>query len=181
MDITISQTSKISSGISLENNLGLNFNKTKRVGEIHASPKLVSQIDNYFSEPNRIYFEEAVPRVKATLSNNLKIAGLNILLRNSFFGKVTDADVIDANFDGVTGSREHFVLNNRLITDLSVGYDFTKNISATIGSNNIFNILPSKSPNISSLTADNQFVYSRQVSQYGIGGRFVFARIEFKF
>ncbi|ASE63045.1 TonB-dependent receptor plug domain-containing protein [Chryseobacterium indologenes] len=181
LDITISQTSKISSGISLENNLGLNFNKTKRVGEIHASPKLVSQIDNYFSEPNRIYFEEAVPRVKATLSNNLKIAGLNILLRNSFFGKVTDADVIDANFDGVTGSREHFVLNNRLITDLSVGYDFTKNISATIGSNNIFNILPSKSPNISSLTADNQFVYSRQVSQYGIGGRFVFARIEFKF
>nr|WP_315027337.1 TonB-dependent receptor [uncultured Chryseobacterium sp.] len=181
LDITISQTSKISSGVSLENNLGLNLNKTKRVGEIHASPKLVSQIDNYFSEPNRVYFEEAVPRVKATLSNNLRISGLNILVRNSFFGKVTDADVVDANFDGVTGSREHFVLNNRFITDLSVGYDFNKNISATIGSNNIFNILPSKSPNINSLTADNQFVYSRQVSQYGIGGRFVFARIEFKF
>ena len=60
-------------------------------------------------------------------------------------------------------------------------YDFNKNISATIGSNNIFNRLPSRSPDISSLTADNQFVYSRQVSQYGIGGRFVFARVEFKF
>ncbi|QBJ87017.1 TonB-dependent receptor [Chryseobacterium gleum] len=181
LDITISQSSKISSGITLENNLGINFNQTKRIGDIHASPKLVSQINNYFSEPNRIYFEEAVPRVKATLGNTVRVSGFTLVLRNSFFGKVTDADVVDANFDGVTGSTEHFVLNSRLVTDLSVGYSFNKNISATVGSNNIFNILPSKSPAISSLTADNQFVYSRQVSQYGIGGRFLFARIEFSF
>ncbi|WP_228379089.1 TonB-dependent receptor plug domain-containing protein [Chryseobacterium piperi] len=71
LDITVSQTSKISSGISLENNFGLNLNQTKRIGEINASPKLISQIDSYFSEPNRVYFEEAVPRVKATLSNAL--------------------------------------------------------------------------------------------------------------
>jgi iron complex outermembrane receptor protein len=181
LDITVSQNTRISEGISLENNLGLNFNQTRRVGDIHASPKLVSQINNYFSEPNRVYFEEAVPRIKATLANTLKLSALTVSLRNSYFGKVTDADVLDANFDGVTESREHFVLNERFVTDLSVGYDFNNNISATIGSNNIFNILPSKSPNISSLTADNQFVYSRQVSQYGIGGRFLFARVEFKF
>jgi iron complex outermembrane receptor protein len=181
LDITISQTSKIASGVSLENNFGLNLNQTRRIGDIHASPKLISQIDNYFSEPNRVYFEEAVPRIKATLSNTVKLSDFTILLRNSFFGKVTDADVVDANFDGVTGSGEHFILNSRFVTDLSVGYDFNKNISATVGSNNIFNILPSRSPDISSLTADNQFVYSRQVSQYGIGGRFVFARVEFKF
>ncbi|MDC8105757.1 TonB-dependent receptor plug domain-containing protein [Chryseobacterium sp. PTM-20240506] len=181
LDLTISQTSNLGSGINLENNFGLNLNQTRRIGNIHASPKLVSQIDSYFSEPNRIYFEEAVPRVKATLSNNLRVSGFNILLRNSFFGKVTDADVLDANFDGVVGKQEHFVLNNRFVTDLSVGYDFSKNISATIGSNNIFNVMPSKNPLINSLTADNQFVYSRQVSQYGIGGRFLFARVEFKF
>jgi iron complex outermembrane receptor protein len=181
LDITVSQNTRISEGISLENNLGLNFNQTRRVGDIHASPKLVSQINNYFSEPNRVYFEEAVPRIKATLAKTLKLSALTVSLRNSYFGKVTDADVLDANFDGVAESREHFVLNERFVTDLSVGYDFNKNISATIGSNNIFNILPSKSPDISSLTADNQFVYSRQVSQYGIGGRFLFARVEFKF
>ncbi|AZA51299.1 TonB-dependent receptor [Chryseobacterium carnipullorum] len=181
LDITISQNTRISEGISLENNLGLNLNQTRRVGEIHASPKLVSQIDNYFSEPNRVYFEEAVPRIKATLANTVKFSALTVSLRNSYFGKVTDADVLDTNFDGVTESREHFILNDRIVTDLSVGYDFNKNISATIGSNNIFNRLPSRSPDISSLTADNQFVYSRQVSQYGIGGRFVFARVEFKF
>lgn len=168
LDITVSQNTRISERISLENNFGLNLNQTKRVGDIHASPKLVSQINNYFSEPNRVYFEEAVPRIKATLANTVKFSALTVSLRNSYFGKVTDADVLDANFDGVTGSREHFVLNDRIITDLSVGYDFNKNISATIGSNNILNILPSKNPNISSLTADNQFVYSRQVSQYGI-------------
>lgn len=181
LDITVSQNTRISERISLENNFGLNLNQTKRVGDIHASPKLVSQINNYFSEPNRVYFEEAVPRIKATFANTVKFSALTVSLRNSYFGKVTDADVLDANFDGVTGSREHFVLNDRIITDFSVGYDFNKNISATIGSNNILNILPSKNPNISSLTADNQFVYSRQVSQYGIGGRFLFARVEFKF
>lgn len=181
LDITISQNSRISEKVSLENNFGLNLNETRRIGDIHASPKLVSQINNYFSEPNRVYFEEAVPRIKATLSNTLKFSALTVSLRNSYFGKVTDADVVDANFDGVLGDREHFILNERFVTDLSVGYDFNKNISATVGSNNLFNILPSRSPNISSLTADNQFVYSRQVSQYGIGGRFVFARIEFKF
>ncbi|SHE41165.1 TonB-dependent receptor plug domain-containing protein [Chryseobacterium vrystaatense] len=181
LDITVSQNTRISERISLENNFGLNLNQTKRVGDIHASPKLVSQINNYFSEPNRVYFEEAVPRIKATFANTVKFSALTVSLRNSYFGKVTDADVLDANFDGVTGSREHFVLNDRIITDLSVGYDFNKNISATIGSNNILNVLPSKNPNISSLTADNQFVYSRQVSQYGIGGRFLFARVEFKF
>ncbi|WP_228379090.1 TonB-dependent receptor [Chryseobacterium piperi] len=94
---------------------------------------------------------------------------------------MTDADVLDANFDGVTGKQEHFVLNSRFVTDLSVGYDFNKNVALTIGSNNIFNVMPSKNPLINSLTADNQFVYSRQVSQYGIGGRFLFARVEFKF
>lgn len=181
LDIAVSQNTRISERISLENNFGLNLNQTKRVGDIHASPKLVSQINNYFSEPNRVYFEEAVPRIKATFANTVKFSALTVSLRNSYFGKVTDADVLDANFDGVTGSREHFVLNDRIITDFSVGYDFNKNISATIGSNNILNILPSKNPNISSLTADNQFVYSRQVSQYGIGGRFLFARVEFKF
>jgi iron complex outermembrane receptor protein len=181
LDITISQNSRLGSGITLENNFGFNLNQTKRIGEIHASPKLVSQIDSYFSEPNRIYFEEAVPRIKATFSNALRFSDFNVLVRNSFFGKVTDADVLDANFDGVTGKQEHFVLNSRFVTDLSVGYDFNKNISATIGSNNIFNVMPSKNPAINSLTADNQFVYSRQVSQYGIGGRFLFARVEFKF
>lgn len=181
LDITLSQNSRISERVSLENNLGFNLNQTRRVGEIHASPKLISQIDNYFSEPNRVYFEEAVPRIKTTLSNTARFSALTVSLRNTYFGKVTDADVLDANFDGITESREHFVLNNRVVTDLSVGYAFTKNVSATVGSNNIFNILPSKSPNIDSLTADNQFVYSRQVSQYGIGGRFLFARVEFKF
>ncbi|MBK1895025.1 TonB-dependent receptor plug domain-containing protein [Chryseobacterium paridis] len=181
LDVTISQNSKLGSGVSLENYFGLNLNQTKRIGDIHASPKLVSQINNYFSEPNRVYFEEAVPRIKATLSNVLKFSAFNVLVRNSFFGKVTDADVLDANFDGVIGKQEHFELNSRFVTDLSVGYDFNKNVSATIGSNNIFNVMPSRNPLINSLTADNQFVYSRQVSQYGIGGRFLFARVEFKF
>lgn len=67
------------------------------------------------------------------------------------------------------------------MTDLSAGYQFNKNVLLTVGANNIFNVQPTQNPNINSLTAGNQFLTSRQVSQFGIGGRYLFARINFDF
>ena len=87
----------------MENNLGINLNQTRKVGAIKASEQLQSQINSYFSEENRIYFEEAVPRFKAILGHNLKVNKFNFYVRNAYFGKVTDANIVDANLDGITG------------------------------------------------------------------------------
>lgn len=181
IDITVSQRSRFAPGISLENNLGINLNQTRKVGAIKASEQLQSQINSYFSEENRIYFEEAVPRFKAILGHNLKVNKFNFYVRNAYFGKVTDANIVDANLDGVTEPNEHVILGGKLVTDLSAGYQFNKNVLLTVGANNIFNVQPTQNPNINSLTAGNQFLTSRQVSQFGIGGRYLFARINFDF
>ncbi|WP_292008370.1 TonB-dependent receptor [Chryseobacterium sp.] len=179
LDLVVTQKNKINAKISIDNSLSFNINKTKQVGSIKSSEQLQSQISSYFSEENRIYFEEAVPRVKANLSHSIRLYGIDVFIRNSYFGKVTDANLLDLNGDGV--ANEHFVLNDKVVTDLSVGHRFTKQIGLTVGANNIFNIMPTRNPNIETLTAGNQLVYSRQVSQYGIGGRYLFARLDFNF
>lgn len=99
---------------------------------------------------------------------------------------------------------EHPIWSARIITDLSIGYAITKSTKIVIGANNIFDLYPdfnlgpisAKRPNgvdasgnvtyaATATTVDlsnaNQFVYSRNVSQFGQNGRFVFARLNFKF
>ena len=61
---------------------------------------------------------------------------------------------------------------------MSFGYDFTENMTITIGSSNIFNVFPTASP--ANLTSGNNFIYPRVTSQFGINGRTVFARLKFK-
>ncbi len=91
-----------------------------------------------------------------------------------------------------------------MITDFSVGFKITDFTKIVIGANNIFDIYPDKNlgpqtarrangvdagGNITyapaataiDLSNQNQFVYSRNVSQFGQNGRFVFARLSFSF
>jgi iron complex outermembrane receptor protein len=82
-----------------------------------------------------VYLEEAVPRVKFNqpIVCHTKI---RFLLRNVYFGQVTDGEIVDANGDGTINAivvngrhveNEHLILDAKIITDVSVGYNFTKN------------------------------------------------------
>jgi len=78
-----------------------------------------------------------------------------------------------------------------------LGYQISKYLRATIGANNIGDVYPDRnnpatpsftnttptlSPSPSTdLSNANQFAYSRAVSQFGLNGRYVFARLGFKF
>ena len=73
----------------------------------------------YFSENSRIYLEEAVPRVKASLAHTLQFGKLDVYVRNTYYGKVTGADVI-------VQPNTHQIMSDRVITDLSVAYGFSK-------------------------------------------------------
>jgi iron complex outermembrane receptor protein len=57
------------------------------------------QVNKYYSETSRIYLEEAVPRVKANLTNSLSVKKFDFL-RNVYFGAVTDPNTVDVNGDG---------------------------------------------------------------------------------
>jgi iron complex outermembrane receptor protein len=180
LDVVISHNIRFS-GLKLDNNFAVNLNKTKKVGDIHSSGSLQSpSLENiYFSEASRIYLEEAVPRVKASLSNQLSFGKAIFYLRNTYFGKVTSPDIIDANGDGIVSPNEHQEITDKIITDVSLAYQFTKNIGLTAGVNNLFDIYPTK--NLPASSNNDQFIYSRSTSQFGQNGRFVFTRLNFNF
>jgi iron complex outermembrane receptor protein len=219
IDVVISHKTSFGEGLSLKTDLSGTISNTKKVGDIHASPILeaAGQINRYYSESSRIYLQEAVPRVKANLTNSLSYKKFDFFLRNVYFGKVTDPNVADANNDGTINAivvnnqaveNEHPVWAAKIITDLSVGFKITAATKIVVGANNIFDIYPTfnlgpqtiakrasgvdangaviysattSSNNSIDLSNANQFVYSRNTSQFGQNGRFVFARLSFSF
>jgi iron complex outermembrane receptor protein len=64
LDIVISHKIELNEAITLNSDLAGTFSQTRKVGDIHASQILDNTINRYFSEINRVYLEEAVPRVK---------------------------------------------------------------------------------------------------------------------
>lgn len=169
------------SKFKLSNDFAVTVSKTNRIGDIHSSTKLKNsgQEGRYFSESSRVYLEEASPRFKMSLNNVAEFNKLSLLMRNVYFGKVTDPNSADVDMNGTINADEHPVWAGKLITDLSASYKFNKMVSLTLGSNNVFDVYPDK--NLDALSNDNQFVYSRNVSQFGMNGRFLFVRANLTF
>lgn len=174
LDFVISHNLRKES-FKLINDFAINFNRTKKVGDVHTSQKLRDQNleTTFFSERSRVYLEDSVPKVKASLSNNLNWKDFNFYLRNTYYGKVYGADGLNGNpFD-------HQLISDKIITDLSIGYDINKNFNLTIGTNNLFDIYPTK--NVTASTNNDQFIYSRSTSQFGQNGRYVFSKLTVSF
>ena len=167
IDLVLTYASKLGPG-NFRADLSGTLTKTTRVGPIKASPKLVGKESIYFSESNRIFLEKSVPRQKAGLTLTYGINKLNFFLRNVYFGEVTEA-----TNDPLTQQ----VYDSKIITDLSIGYKFTKNLRLSIGANNLLDVYPEKTSDVPT-TGGNQFIYSRRITQIGFNGRFLFGRIE---
>ena len=167
---------------SLTNDFAFNLTQTKKVGEIH-TPRAIKAAgleEKFFSERSRVLLEEVIPRFKATLSHNLTIGKWNGYLRNTYYGKATGPDIIrtaDQVGDFVFDERGHQVIRGKIITDLSIAYNFTPKTSFTLGVNNLFDLYPER--NVKVNNNNDQFVYSRATSQFGLNGRYVFARATF--
>ena len=213
IDVVLSHKTSFGNNVSLKSDLSGTFSETYRVGAIKGSPTLIAngQVNRYYSEASRIYLQEAIPRVKANLTNSLSYKKFDFFLRNVYFGKVTDPNTADVNGDGrVEGAIingqvveiEHPTWGAKIITDLSVGFKVTEAAKIVIGANNIFDIYPDENlgsqsairptlasgaaaytaaPSTIDLSNANQFVYSRNTSQFGQNGRFLFARLSFSF
>ena len=215
IDVVITHKIEIGKGLTLKSDLAATFSQTRQVGDIKGSPLLIAngQINRYYSEASRIYLEEAIPRVKANLSNSLIYKKFDFFLRNVYFGEVTDPNTADVDGNGFIDAKvvngqaietEHPIWGAKIITDFSVAYEVFKNAKLVIGANNIFDIYPdlnlgpisARRPNgvdasgnvtyattaaVVDLSNANQFVYSRNVSQFGQNGRFVFARVTYNF
>jgi len=166
IDVVLTYQERLGAG-NLRADLSGTFVKTNVVGDVHASPLLVGKESTYFDRASRIFLESAVPRTKLNLSLNYSLDKFNVFLRNVYFGEV----------DGATNNvADDQTFSGKLITDLSLGYRLTDNVSVTIGANNLFDIYPDET-NVGSLRGNGFFLYSRTGQQYGTGGRFAFARL----
>lgn len=170
LDIVLTHKIDIGTDSRLKSDLSGTFSKTKKVGDIKASRVLedAGLVDTYFPEDSRIYLEEAVPRTKINLTNNFSTGKWNVFLRNVWFGEVSEATTTVANQQ---------VYGSKLVTDLSLGFMASESLTLTVGSNNLFDIYPDRT--IQANRSEGRFDWSRRSQQFGIAGRFLFARISF--
>jgi iron complex outermembrane receptor protein len=181
IDIVVSNSINLNEKMRLKNDLAATFSQTRQVGDINASRVLedAGLVGTYFPEDSRVYLEEAVPRTKINLSNTLSMDKFNVFLRNVYFGEVTEATTI---------IERQQVFGTKIVTDLSFGYDFSESLTVTVGANNLLDIYPDRADqDLEASTPGNQnnrsggrFDWSRRAQQFGIGGRFLFARLSFR-
>jgi len=177
IDIVITQKANIGTNMVLKNDLSGTFSQTRQVGDIKASQVLedAGLVDTYFPEDSRVYLEEAVPRTKINLTNNLTTGKFNVFFRNVYFGEVTEA---------TTNIDRQQVFSSKIVTDLTLGYRATESLTLTVGANNLFDIYPDRAAQVLADGGNNRstgrFDWSRRAQQFGIGGRFLFARVSFK-
>jgi iron complex outermembrane receptor protein len=184
IDIVLSHSTVLSPGNVLRSDLAGTFSKTEwdQDAGINASPLLESKglVGTYFNQESRIYLEEAVPRMKFTLSNTLTLDKLTIYLRNTWFGETTEATneaIFDDQLNLLDGASIDPYNPGRLITDLSVGYSFDESLSITIGANNLLDVYPELVDD--AFKSSGRFIYSRRAPQFSFGGRYLFARVAF--
>lgn len=176
IDLVITQRANVWDGWMLNSSLAATFSKTQQVGEIKASQVLedAGLVDTYFPEDSRVYLEEAVPRTKVNLTFNLSSEKWIFFLRGVYFGKVTEA---------TTNIDRQQVFGTKFVTDLSVSYKATPSLTFTVGANNLFDTYPDRAAEVLADGGNNRssgrFDWSRRAQQFGIGGRFLFARVNF--
>ena len=170
VDLVITHKANLGEGTRLKTDLAATFSKTEQVGGINSSQVLrdAGLVDTYFPETSRIYLEQAVPRTKVNLTNSLTTGKFNIFLRNVYFGKVSEATNTVANQQ---------VFATKIVTDLSLGYKAAENLTLTVGANNLLDVFPDRA--IDANRSGGRFDWSRRSQQFGVGGRFLFARVSF--
>lgn len=170
LDVVITHNAYFGNDLQLRSDLSGTFSQTRKVGPINASPQLerAGLVDTYFPESSRLLLEEAVPRMKINLTNNLSANRFNVFLRNVLFGETTEASIDPA---------QRQVFGSKVVTDLSVGFKASEALTLTVGANNLFDLYPDRAEEQYGNRSLGRYEWSRQALQYGIGGRFLFAKL----
>jgi len=69
----------------------------------------------------------------------------------------------------------------KTVLDASVGFNITKNIILTVGSNNMTNVYPDKVISTYSAYGTGQTPYNKNVNQFGLNGAFYYSSLTIKF
>ncbi|WP_106918049.1 TonB-dependent receptor plug domain-containing protein [Chryseobacterium aurantiacum] len=166
VDVVVSYDWKLGGG-NLNINLAGNYTETK-ITDFHFPENINTPRDQYFGPDQINIIETLSPKTKASLGLNYGIGKFNFLVRNTYFGKVIR--------DGFPfGEVQEF--SPKVVTDVSVGYDITKNINFTVGANNVLDVFPDLQVYKNSYYG----VFKYAPVQMGTLGSYFFGRLNFNF
>ncbi len=115
---------------------------------------------------NRI--EDALPRQKGTAAIRYSVKSFGALVRGNYYGRVKFEPDNSAN-DETFGAKAIF--------DVSLDVKLGSRTRLTIGADNVFNTFPDRQTKAANIS-DGRFIYSRNVSQFGINGGFYYTKLE---
>lgn len=168
VDLILSYSENIGSG-KLTATLAGNYNDME-ITKVNTSEQLAGKEDIYLSEREKAFILASAPKTKVNLNLNYKISKFNANLQLVRFDKVT--------LIGYDGTEQ--VYNPKVTTDLSFGYEFSKNLNLTLGSKNLFNRYPTlQTSHVSDGNTEGGGIFDPV--QMGFSGRQVFAKLNFKF
>ena len=165
LDLTASTRAKLGAG-QLSTFLALNVSRTT-VTAVHAPASLAGFEDVLLSTRERLFIEEAGPRVKGTLGFEYTQGAWTGEAKIIHFGKQTQG----AFTDGV-----YLKYKPKTSMDLGLSWQATPALKLSVGGNNVFNVKPTRQD---PLETDNGFYYDSV--QFGLNGASYFARAHYRF
>lgn len=177
VDVVAGYKFDVLNDFKLDNSLSATFSKTE-ITNINV-PKLIADAGlsgDFFDGQEEAFLTIAQPRTKLNLTHVLSNDNWTFLLRNVYFGEVTDPDEFSgqARVSGATVNADA-IYGEQIITDFTISKNFSESLSISIGANNLLDVYPDENREGSQSNAS--FPYSRRTSQFGFTGRFVFARL----
>ncbi len=148
----------------LRTTFAANFNDME-LGDIHTSPKLKGKEDIYFGSREQKFLLASAPDSKMNLTIDYRLRKFNAIVRFVRFGKVVLEDWLGTDD----------VYNPKIVTDLTLGYDLSPNLSLRIGAANLFNVYPDQQD------TETETGGLWDAVQMGTNGTFYFARLGFRF
>ncbi len=169
----------IISDFNLDNNLAGTISETE-ILKINVPTKIVDaglSLD-FFDGQEEAFLTVAQPRTKVSLSHILSNDTWKFMVRNVYFGSVTDPDEFQGNATVVdTTIKGDAVYAAKIVTDLSISNRLSEEISVTVGATNLLDVYPDD--NRLASQSNGSFPYSRRTSQFGFMGRYVFVKLKF--
>ena len=156
-------------------NFAVNINKTAIDGEVETPSSLTNYKTKIFNRKEQARITSSRPNTKLLFGGNYRVHKLTAGLNNTYFGKVTWQHAEDPTKDQTFAGK--------VITDLSLGYEFSKLISMNLTVNNLFDVYPDTIETGGDVVTDlgGRFKYPWEVNQFGFNGTTFKAGLTFKF
>ena len=175
LDVIMTYKNRFSPASNLTLNVAANFNQTTIKGGasgVRTPTQLNGLGETLMNREERGRIEVNQPRNKIVLSAIYQLKNLNLKAQATRFGEISTIAPADPLQDQTFSAK--------WLTDVSMGYKLTKNITFAVGANNLFDVYPDLVAD-PRLTNDGTVIYSRFATQFGFNGAYYFANLNINF